>query len=976
MARPAASNQPSSIDADIPLVGRDAELATIRTAWQTVLDGKGRLVLLSGEPGIGKTRLAEEVLVRTGAPKCVTLIGRCFEQQSSIPFFPFSEAFAAVWKVAPQELIRDAAERWQELGFIVPDLLQPTGGTLATAGSEATQLRVFERATQFLVRFAEIQPIVLLLDDLHWADATSLGLLLYLLRHLANERLLIVGTYRDVDVGRQHPLDECLRELVRERIVDEIHLTGLDHDGTGALVRARFGDKASDEFIQAVHNRTGGNPFFAHELLKALREQSVRVDGQSPALDRIEIPRSVRTVVAGRVARLTPGAQEVLALASVIGQQFDLEVVLGASKRTDEAVLFDELDAALAAGLIKAQSDERRERYAFSHALVQQTLYREIPIHRRRRLHRRVGEVLEALTNARSDRAADLASHFRAGGDFERATRYGTEAGDRAAARYAHAEAVANYQAVLDLLVDDGDSPRAAEVRRRLGDELYDLNRLPDALAAFDAALATFERLGETTGQALVHRSIGRLHQGRYDMASAVEHLDAALRLWPSDREDAELVGLLLNAARARFHAGLFSDERRALAERGFAIAERIGDPSLVARALVELARFETRGSTWLPLLDRAEKLASSVNGWRVLHLIYLHRGATDELTGELQRSLVDRMNAASAADRVGETERVAFAYRAMAGVHLALGSWDRGRAAARAALELDPQRLLDQDAEIFLAWMEGRHRDALEAVASLLVSVRERENLQGLTSFSGLYADFALQLGRCADVQALIREAAELVRVGTGRWGMLGNVLGQLAETVARLDTPDADQVVDDAEQQVRFSEQYLALPQLLRARSLLLRRRGERSRAVEVIQESARTARAQHARVQLGRSLFVLSDLARANGDTRVAREADDERRQIVADIGPEALGLDWTKDIRLLPARRANERDLLSPREYEVVALVTEGRSNREIAEMLVISERTAEKHVSTILSKLGFDSRAQVAVWATRHHLPLT
>jgi DNA-binding NarL/FixJ family response regulator len=266
---------------------------------------------------------------------------------------------------------------------------------------------------------------------------------------------------------------------------------------------------------------------------------------------------------------------------------------------------------------------------------------------------------------------------------------------------------------------------------------------------------------------------------------------------------------------------------------------------------------------------------------------------------------------------------------------------------------------------------MEGRHADALEAVASLLAGVRERGNLQGVGFASGCYADFALQLDRCADVQPMIREAAELVRVGSGRWGMLGIVLGQLAETVVRLDTPDAKEVVDDAEQQVRFSEQYLALPQLLRARALLLHRRGESSRALEVIQESARTARSQHARVQLGRSLFVLADLARANGDTRVAREADDERRQIVAGIGPEALGLDWTRDIRLTPPRRTNEGVLLSPREYEVVALIADGHSNRRIAERLVISERTAEKHVSTILAKLGFDSRAQIAAWATRH-----
>jgi tetratricopeptide (TPR) repeat protein len=273
---------------------------------------------------------------------------------------------------------------------------------------------------------------------------------------------------------------------------------------------------------------------------------------------------------------------------------------------------------------------------------------------------------------------------------------------------------------------------------------------------------------------------------------------------------------------------------------------------------------------------------------------------------GDLQQSMVDRRSAADAAERVGETERIAFAYRVIAGVHLALGSWEQGRAAAHAALDLDPQRLLDKDAEVLLAWMEGRHRDALEALEPLIAAARDRGNVQGLTTLSGRYADFALQLGRFADAHAVIREAGKLVRLGTGRWGMLGNVLGQLAEVVARLGTPDAVDVIDDAEQQVRFSEQYLALPQLLRARALLLQRGGDSGGALDMVQRSASVARSQRARVQLGRSLFAMADLARAMSDTRLAEAAHEERCQIVAEIGPEVTGLDWTSDIRVaLPA-----------------------------------------------------------------------
>jgi predicted ATPase/DNA-binding XRE family transcriptional regulator len=376
--------QLADVTTDGLLVGRHGELARILRMWEAVLHGKGRMLLLAGEPGIGKTRLAEEAITRIQAAHGVALVGRCFEQQSSIPFFPFSEALAAASKVASPDLVRDAT-RWPELRVILPDQLLPPGSARPTVDNDMTQLRVFQRAHQFLVALAEIQPTVLLLDDLQWADATSLGLVLYLARHLSDSPLFMIGTYRDVDVGRNEPVDECLRNLARERVVEEVHLLGLDQDSTGALVRARLGELTSNELIQKVHHSTGGNPFFAHELLKALLQQHAAAD-QALSVETIEIPRSVRSVIGGRVATLPRRAREMLGLASVLGQEFDLELV-AAIVRSDEGVFFDAVDAALATGLIRALGADHPERYTFSHALVQQTVYGEIPIHRRRRLH-------------------------------------------------------------------------------------------------------------------------------------------------------------------------------------------------------------------------------------------------------------------------------------------------------------------------------------------------------------------------------------------------------------------------------------------------------------------------------------------------------------------------------------------------------------------------------------------------------------
>src|SRR5262249_40490501 len=249
------------------------------------------------------------------------------------PFFPFNELLGTAFNAAPDALKAEAPRQWPELVYLIPDFLRDSPPRLE--GCQA-QLRVCPAACIFLRELAQANPLALLLEDLHWADATSLSLLLYLGRHLDGTRMLILGTYRDVEVGRQHSLEAIVRELLRERPVEEVQLYRLPAAGTAALLRARLdAASVSDELLTLVHGRAQGNPFFIEQLIKAFIDEHPVAPGEGhiglAGIDEIEVPRSIRSVIGERIARLPHQSQELLRLASLLGQEFDLAVLLTAS---------------------------------------------------------------------------------------------------------------------------------------------------------------------------------------------------------------------------------------------------------------------------------------------------------------------------------------------------------------------------------------------------------------------------------------------------------------------------------------------------------------------------------------------------------------------------------------------------------------------------------------------------------------------
>jgi class 3 adenylate cyclase/tetratricopeptide (TPR) repeat protein len=878
---------------DNTLVSRASELDRIEGAIAAAAAGTGRLVLLAGEPGVGKTRLAQEAMLAAQGAGLRVLVGRCYEEQTSVPFLPFTEALSAAWDLASPALRLIAASRYGELGRLLPERL---AATPLPEGEDPRQ-RVLRAVAGFLQALAAEVPLALLVDDLHWADSPSLELLSHLARSLRADPVLLLGTYRDVEVGRQHPLEHTLNSLTRDRVVEVLTLRGLPPAGTADLICARFGvTEVSNSLRDLVHARTEGNPFFTEEVLSALVEQGA-IYREGAAWERkemaeITVPQSVRSVVGQRVGRLASEAQETLRMASVLGQEWDLDLLLEAAGQDEDAVL-DHLEAALVARLLEERRGGRRERFAFAHALIAQTLYDEVPRFRLRRLHLRTGEALERARGERPESAAELSRHFLAGGDETRALRYAIAAGDHAESLYAHAEAQAHFEAALELLQDMDRELETAAVRRKLGAVLVNMGRTGAAVASYEAARAVYEQAGDRAALAELEREIGWAYQVASEFAAAAPHLEAALRLWPAGQEDAALVRLLLDAARIEVFTGEL-DAARQHVDHSVALAEQLGDVALQARGLVETALLAMKNDIpdrVLALLDQAEPLARRGGDRVTLSRLFNNRGTVHYSLGEFRLAAEDYGRAAALADELGMPGSVAFFYANVAWAYLELGEWEAGRAAARSGLAAGiPETWV---LSVILARMEGDLAQSFERAHELLDDARRRADTQGQMSACYYLAYYHLDFHQAEDALSMLRQA--MAADGSLADDVFVHVF--FAEAAAHAGAPDASALLERVTARVEREQVHIATPLVLRARGLLLHHQGDDVGAMAALQESAAEARRQECVLHLARTLFVVADVARANGDEAVAAAADAERVAIIERIGPEVRGLVWS-------------------------------------------------------------------------------
>jgi predicted ATPase len=441
-------------------VGREPELAELITGLDEAVAGHGRLYLLQGDAGIGKSRLADELISRAKARGARVLAGRCWEAGGAPAYWPWTQSLRAYARMTDARAVREQLGAGAvEVARIVPELRELFPGLPAPepGAPAAARLRLFDATASFLRNASAERPLILVFDDLHLADEASLLLLRSVAKALEDSRILIVGTSRDLDPGRD-PLGRTLADLGRERVSSRIQLTGLGEPEVGRLAELTVMVKPSRQLVAGLHAETGGNPLFVSEAVRLLAAEA-RLDPGAPA--RIPIPESVRETIGRRLRGLSGECRRVLSLASVFGREFGLVALERVAYYTAIDKLLGVLDEAITAGVVE-ELPGSVGRLRFGHALMRDALYEEIPAAHRARLHRRVGEVLEVLYAGNSDaHLAELARHFAlavAAAAPEKAIEYTKRAGDEATRVLAYEEGARLYGLALQI-IDEMDSP-------------------------------------------------------------------------------------------------------------------------------------------------------------------------------------------------------------------------------------------------------------------------------------------------------------------------------------------------------------------------------------------------------------------------------------------------------------------------------------------------------------------------------------
>ncbi len=574
-----------------PFVGRDTESTELARLLDQMLTGQGGLVLLGGEPGVGKTRLARELMATARQRGCLCLTGHCYEMEGTAPYVPFVESTEQAVHLLPEAARAAKGEVAPEIATIVPSLRRTYPDIPPLPDVPANQQRrlIFGGFLEYLRRGTLKSPMVLLLDDLHWADESTLQLLEHLAPHLPTMRVLVVGTYRDVELDVTRPFAKALESFLRQRLATRIALRRLPESSVQELLTKMSGSAPPSGLVTAVFRETEGNPFFVEEVYQHLSEEGKLFDGSGAwkadlRVDTIEVPEGVRLVIGRRLGRLGEQARKVLTAGAVIGRTFPLDLLQAVAELPDDAVL-DALEEAERAQLVAADASQRTVRYGFVHELIRTTLVTTLSLPRRQRLHLKVADALEHLRAASLESHASALAHhlYQAGAaaDSSRTATFLMMAGRRALSAGAFEETLATFDQMLGLELPESD-PLLGDTHEHRGEALAGLQRYDDAVTAFDRALTIYTAIRDDAGIARAARGAADCYVWRGQLTAGLSFLTRGLHALSihAARERAPLLSWM---AVARMSPAYLDEAWQAIDE-ATVIAERLADPDVLGR--------------------------------------------------------------------------------------------------------------------------------------------------------------------------------------------------------------------------------------------------------------------------------------------------------------------------------------------------------------------------------------------------------
>jgi predicted ATPase len=993
------------------VIGRTSELSALHLLLARARNGEGQVVLLSGEAGIGKSRLVVEVKTRAAAQGFLLFQGQCFPTDRSCPYAPLLEVLRSHFATSsPEQVAAEMGSLASALSPLLPDLLPWPSELppLPPLAPEQEKQRLFAALAHLFLRQATQQSALLIVEDLHWSDQTSLDFLHFLARRCAASPLLVLLTYRSDDVHSN--LSHFLAQLDRERLAQEMALTPLTRTDVSAMLSAIFALRRSaftvrpmtqDELLDALYALTEGNPFFVEELLKSLIEAGdiVYEQGQGPRKEREEwhIPRSVQDAIELRTAQLSEDARQVLNLAAVAGRHFDF-ALLQELIYQDEARLMRLLKELIAAQLV---IEESAERFAFRHALTRQVVSAQLLVRERKTLHRTIAETLERLYALSIEtHLAELASHFFEAGAWEQALLYGQRAGEGAQALYTPQTAALHFTRALEAARQLSLTPATSLYRAR-GLAYETLGDFEQARADFETTLQLANAASDRHAEWQVLLDLGLLWAGR-DYVQSGDYYQRALALARTMDDPSTLAHSLnrlgnwhLNVEQPqealRCHQEALATFQALSDRRGKAATlDLLGMASFLSGDLIQGATSCQQAIVLSQELDDRPQLISSLVTLMMCGGVY-ETGTVVPAAVDFADALHCGEQALKIAGEIGSRSDEAHTLIQMA---MCLGP--RGEYAQ--ALEVAQRGLAIAEEIEHRQWMAAGHRavgalflDLLEPseakphLEQALALARDVGSRNWIRIISGFLASVYLLQGDQASADSILRAALE----PNAAMHTLGQRLVWAARTELVLARGDPDLALHITDQLLASAvglSSEASIPHLAKLRGEALIRQKQAAEAEIILQNARSTARTYGLRPLLWRIDLTLGKLAHAQrryeeAERRFA-EALELLQGLANSVPDQALQQHFLQHAHALfphtrqpsPHRLAKKTfEGLTQREREVAALIAQGKSNREIADSLVVTPHTIETHVSSILSKLYFTSRTQIAVWATEKGL---